>query len=115
MADRSGWTDIDWAKHAVTLPQWRSNPSMDFDLRGPRVQLGEYKAACVPLPTPATKGCLLQRVRDVYGDPTAYVVPERPGELWAVWVRLGSDRGYDGIATGPTEWAALCAALEAAP
>ena len=63
----------------------------------------------------ATKGALLEAVREAYGDPTAYVMPD--GDTWVVWACIPGDdaRSKDGVAEGPTEGAALLAAWEARP
>ena len=61
---------------------------------------------------PATLGCLLAAVREVWGSlssalPNPY---EAPGERWRVF--SGNDSG-DEVACGPTEAEAFVAALEA--
>ena len=68
----------------------------------------------------ATRGVLLQQVRERWGNPYAYTVPvlDRNGlRFWAVWLPQPGGWGEDGQGsfTGPSETAALVAALEAAP
>jgi hypothetical protein len=59
---------------------------------------------------PATLGCLTQRARDLWGDPRLHVRSITTGPGWMVVLRTRAD-----TFTGPTEWAALVAACDAAP
>ena len=66
---------------------------------------------------PATLGCLLALVREAWNDPTVSVSWDAYHGHWRV-DRDGGDESEHWtvvIATGPTEAAALVAALEAAP
>jgi hypothetical protein len=79
------------------------------DLRG----WTPYPGAEPDLCDPATVGCLLAAVREVWGAlssalPNPY---EAPGERWRVF---SGDESGDEVACGPTEADALIAALEAA-
>lgn len=71
-----------------------------------------YDADLIDAPT---KGALLEAVREAYGDPTAYAMPE--GDEWVVWAHIPGDDtpGKDGVGDGPTEGAALLAAWKARP
>lgn len=59
---------------------------------------------------PGTLGCLTQRARDLHNDPKLHVTPHPIRGLWYAYDRHGRV-----IATGPTEFAALLAACDAAP
>ena len=59
---------------------------------------------------PATLGCLTQRARDLWGDPAAGTWWSDCDEVW--YVRAGP--AYM-TSSGPTEYAALLAACDAAP
>mgnify|MGYP003557854328 CR=1 FL=1 len=59
---------------------------------------------------PATLGCLTQRARELWGDPRLHVTPHPVRGLW-----YAHDREGRVVATGPTEFAALLAACDAAP
>jgi len=111
-----------------------------------RVVVEDTNASMIPVdgswlpdPTdPATRGCLLELVREALDEPTAHVCPalyDSPQTRSIVWVierqRIDEDEpewlrdsgawgeqdnGHrDPPITGPTEWDALCAALAAAP
>ena len=74
---------------------------------------------------PATLGCLTQRAREMWGDPTISTVcrrrlriPDDPASGWDVgpWSAVSTSYSVTiEIATGPTEFAALLAACDAAP
>ena len=127
----------DLVRRFVACEHWRWMPGMldaETGLRvvkagtdkDPRVGLGNLdnfilyypdmlKGHYPDLTDPATLGCLLALVREVWGDRRAHVYHSYATGLW-VWivngmacsVRVGVD-GYD------TEAEALVAALEAAP
>ncbi len=59
---------------------------------------------------PATIGCLTQRARDLHNDPGLFARPRIGGPGWVV---IGGTRVL--LVEGPTEWAALVAACDAAP
>lgn len=59
---------------------------------------------------PATLGCLTQRARELWRDPRLHVTPHPVRGLW-----YAHDREGRVVATGPTEFAALLAACDAAP
>ena len=59
---------------------------------------------------PATLGCLTQRARELWGDPRLHVTPHPVRGLW-----YAHDREGRVVAAGPTEFAALLAACDAAP
>ena len=59
---------------------------------------------------PGTLGCLTQRARELWGDPTLSAWRSECDEVWYVRCR----RGYM-TSRGPTEYAALLAACDAAP
>lgn len=65
------------------------------------------------LDDPVTTTALLPVFRVAYNDPSAHVVPD--GGEWTAWARLDGDRAYEGVGRGPTETAALAAAILAAP
>ena len=70
------------------------------------------------LTDPATVGCLLALVREVWGDHATSFANgyEEPQKMWSVYNgRINSDDYGHEIATGSTEAEALVAALEAAP
>lgn len=62
---------------------------------------------------PATIGCLLQLVRDAWGDWSVCAIPHPADPLWVVF-RLDGTGGLEHIGSGTTEAGALAAALEAA-
>ena len=70
------------------------------------------KAELPDLDDPATLGCLLALVRKVYEEPAMTTCLSHNGMEWFLW-RWSTDHGP--VSTGPTEAAALVAALEAAP
>ena len=122
---------LDLARRAVACPGWRWMPGMrDTDgwriLRGEEASGGASLASAdgelmhdrslslrvLPdLTDAATLGCLLALVREAWGDAaaSAHLVGFTHALEWAVM----SDESE--LATGPTEAAALVAALEAAP
>lgn len=63
-----------------------------------------------------TRGALLDAVREVWGDPGAYCAPVRTGDGWLVWADDdGQPDSKSSVGHGPTEFAALVAAYNAAP
>jgi len=133
---------LDLARCAVACPGWRWVPGM-LDTDGWRILRGEDEDAGASLSNaagemmhdrslslsvlpdltdPATLGCLLALVREAWGDETMMVQAltdvETPTILqWGVWYGFANvnDVGNTPRAIGPTEAAALVAALEAAP
>lgn len=61
----------------------------------------------------ATKGCLVQLVREAWDDPMLHAEPEPDGS-WMAWFRVTPRVGHR-AGGGTTEAEALVAALEAAP
>ncbi len=115
-------TDLDWARKVVTLAGWPERDQGRDDETGVlwlATDMDDWNSGGVgdplPCPTdPATKGCMLQSVRDAYDSPRAHVTPASHG-CWYVFACIDDDDDWKDVAEGPTEWAALCAALEAAP
>ena len=125
--------DLDLARRAVACKGWRWMAGMRAAVNGKPGRLytapaglsweGEprgYSAVwpsfgdCLPdLDDPATIGCLLALVREALGDPRAHVAPLLAGG-WVVW-SITPEHGFRVVADGPTEAAALVAALESAP
>jgi len=125
-------TEQDWielGKRAVACEGWRWMRGMldlgDWEVRGEyngghgvRVVDRAGKTAIVPptrmsapdLRDPATVGCLLALVREVWGHPRAFALPS--GDFWQV---LSGWYGDDLTGDRATEAEALVAALEAAP
>ena len=114
------------ARRAVACPGWRWLPGMlvtrdgarDVRIHGARpprlIREGQEVAALPDLTDPATVGCLLALVREAWGF-QAFVTLTSGG-----WHVLGFPWEPDltsssRLASGPTEAAALVAALEAAP
>ena len=118
------------ARHLVTLPRWEWRDGMldTWGDRGPGPARGDWlglsdvpladRPDCLPdLTDPCTLGALLGLVREAWGPDTA---------VQPFWVRdIGADKperandwrvgnGQRGICNGPTEAAALVAALEGA-
>jgi hypothetical protein len=132
----------DLARHLVTLPRWRWLPRM-VDQHGrtvidvndgrnagvpvewshpticrivemyehPNDARAEWADAIPDLTDPATLGCLLALVREAYTAPHAHTRYSRSYGQWEVMLRHNLCRDL----CGPTEAAALVAALEAAP
>lgn len=106
------------AKRAVACKGWKWMPGM-ADCWGSRVCEGDGldRAVAIPdLTDPATMGCLLSLVREVWGDPCAcaLAIDYGPaGEKWVVRLTVNgrslTERHWD------TEVEALVAALEAKP
>ena len=66
------------------------------------------------LTDPATRGCLLELVRDAWAHDWVWVAPSPPDRLpWAVWSWRGGNPAV--VAAGHTQAEALILALEAAP
>jgi len=111
--------DLALALIALDCPAWRWMPGMlrvdPISQRTIRCRSDRVYHGWLPVLTdPATLGCLLGLVRDAWGDPGVWCEPDG-GDLgrWAVYC---SRRGFGHrIAVGPSEAAALIAALEAAP
>ncbi len=119
------------ARRAVACKHWRWMPGMRatlglridaVDKRGEPYRSGRYYDGAgelqqtrehepEPLPDfrdPATLGCVLALVREAWGDPFMYLAP---ADGWYV----GNGARATMAGRGPTEAAALVAALEAAP
>jgi hypothetical protein len=75
------------------------------------MRLRKERCTAVDTEDAATLGCLTQRARELWGDPHAHTRFSRSRELWEVSVRHELCRGL----CGPTEYAALLAACDAAP
>jgi len=132
----------DLARRAVACPRWRDMLGMQGivppdglighggALRGSVRVVSVYSTVVVcesgirwvvPSPSgllpdladPATLGCLLALVREAWGDPLLHIEPE-PNGTWRAWHRVTPMVGNI-AAAGPTEAAAIVAALEAAP
>lgn len=74
--------------------------------------------ACTPVDCGATRGELLEAVREVYGTPTIHVRPSMRGRdvVWTVWNGAPiTDRWGNLDIETDTEFAALLAAYAAAP
>lgn len=109
------------AKRAVACSGWRWLPGMlaTLDDGGSWMRImapqrrmhGDWKFALPDLTDPATLGCLLSLVREAWGEPKVWVEGGPNGDEWRVWRWL--DGGVVCLACGPTEAAALVAALEA--
>ena len=114
------------ARRAVACKGWRWMPGMratwpDDSRPGRRYERGwvsdysgKEKFGCTDehalpdLTDPATIGCVLALVREAWGDPCMYLAP---ADGWYV----GNGARASMAGRGPTEGAALVAALEAAP
>lgn len=88
----------------------------------PRVQVatGLHLHDIPDLTDPATLGCLLALVREALSDPYASTVWDPEADRWTIIGALDPEWGIRDIEpgrllVGPTEAAALVAALEAAP
>jgi hypothetical protein len=120
------------ARRAVACKRWRWMPGM-MTCGGWRViAISEGRSVCakydfvvispehdaIPdLTDPATIGCLFALVREAYGQPTMSCLFDHADATWSEYpwdVKLVGVRVVIG-GCGPTEAAALVAALEAAP
>jgi hypothetical protein len=143
-------TDLtDFARRAVACKGWRWKPGMrwrfDAPLHkniwsryiGPDANDDDGQSYCEAIPTrrgpavidlsdPATLGCLLQLVREAWGDDRAYLCDFEGYDSveWGVVSKVWDEkRNEDGkkawfsclLGDGPTEAEALVYALEAAP
>ena len=97
-------------RRAVACKGWRWMPGMLGAGTGLRLdEMTQHWEAEIPdLSGPATMGCLLELVREAWGDPLAHVAPVAGG--WRLWLELDLSVFFDGA----TEAEALVAALEAA-
>ena len=117
----------DLAREAVACDGWRWMPGMRAEWQGlcreysaivvgieqgcPRMTNGHIRQDALPdLESPATLGCLLHLVREVWGDPEIHLDLLRNG-IWEV--RTGVSSGLAVVAAGGTEASALVAALKA--
>lgn len=110
-------------RRAVACTKWRWMPGMAVVLDTWRGRIGdgeEIRGAFVPdLSDPATRGCLLDLVREAWAQPeisTRYSEYRETGGQWDVPTPVDKD-GLRNILffSGKTEAEALVAALEAAP
>ena len=108
----------DLARRLVACPRWRWVEGMRIasppELAGLRVAPGSVVSphALPDLDDPATVGCLLALVREAYNRPDLHTCPMfslRTGDLVRWRVALDEHMAH----YGPTEAAALVAALEA--
>ena len=108
--------DLDLARRAVACKGWRWLSGMRgiaADGRTDRImddsEARQTNADLLPdLSDPCTLGGLLHLVREAWGDDAIYTIPEMGLTGWACCTRRMTGRG-------PSEAAALVAALEAAP
>jgi len=109
---------VELAKRAVACRGWRWMRGMNTTTGDTFIAFSDcdaaYWLALLPdLTDPATLGCLLALVRQVWSDPTLCVVLDTSDGRWHV------GRWDDGMAMrgsgGTTEAEALVVALEAAP
>jgi hypothetical protein len=105
---------LDLAKRAVACKHWRWMPGM-LTLEGYRLDnagrlRAEQQGDQLPdLNDPATVGCLLALVREVWHLPPVCVVQWPEENKWIVSFKLAS--GFQPIAVGESEAAALVNAL----
>ena len=122
--------DLDLARRAVACAGWR--PGMRTTCGrivyaiergcplGVRMDDRRVRPDCAAIPhdalpdlnDPATLGCLLALVREAHGSDRICVVPQYGVDRWDVRAQFGTLNRI--AANGPTEPAALVAALEAA-
>ena len=131
-------SDLDLARRAVACSRWRWMPRMVDQLGRTVLAVRDGMCLCAwwtgpagaeqpasgwvrfeqmgapDFDDPATVGCVLALVREVWADPSVYVAPctelhaDGTSPVWFVY----TGRGRGPIGTGPTEAAALVAALE---
>ncbi len=97
----------------VTVLALRDDGSLDAYVGGAKNRIAT-EGLLPDLDDPATLGCLLALVREAWGEPDAYATPRyqtAPFEVATEWSVFASPL----LCFGPTEAAALVAALEAAP
>jgi len=136
--------DLDLARRAVACPRWRWMPRMVDQLGRTVLAVRDGMCLCAwwtgpagaeqpasgwvrfeqmgapDFDDPATVGCVLALVREVWNKPTAYV--RRCGQRWGdaarLWGVYGLDEHLHELAdktVTTSEAAALVAALESAP
>ena len=112
--------DDDLARRAVACPGWRWLPGMRYTL--PTTSLhGRWKPGLSPHIMPdlndaATVGCLLALVREAWGFQAFVSLTSGGWQVWGFpWEPDLTSSSRSRLASGPTEAAALVAALEAAP
>jgi len=114
------------ARRAVACKHWRWMPGMllvteaantfrlvelDFDANDRWEWQGQHSPPLPDLTDPATVGCLLDLVREAWGDPSVSIFRSALGQEWCVLIQKGGLQGFH----APTEAEALVAALEGAP
>lgn len=116
--------EIALAREAVACKHWDLLPGMLMDQRGLRVRwddgkLRELFANDLPVfSDDATKGCLLALVRRAWPAECPAHVARGDSGVWRAWIGERIEPHsihHHSIGAGPTEAAALVAALKAAP
>lgn len=98
---------------------WFPRPFDYEPLPSVRLRDDEYETfGETPADDPATVGCLLALLREAMRDPSVYLAPNaesmiRPDGTSPLWFAY-TGRGKGPIGVGPTEYAAVVAALDAA-
>ena len=106
-------------RRAVACPRWRWMPGMLAIMPARRTTTARVsdvgwcsdESDRPDLTDPATLGCLLALVREVWGDPSVGIFRSALGQEWCVLIQKGGLQGFHAT----TEAAALVAALEVAP